>query len=147
MGNTFSNLAVHLVFSTKNRLPLVTREIREDLYPYIGGIIRGLDGKTIAIGGMPDHVHILARIPTKVCVADLARAVKASSSKWANERFTSMRFGWQRGYGAFSVSHSAVTRVDEYVHHQEEHHRHRSFDEEFKMLLMRHDVEYDERYL
>jgi REP element-mobilizing transposase RayT len=147
MGDTFSNLVVHLVFSTKSRLPLLTKTVREDLYPYMGGIVRGVGGVTIAIGGTTDHIHILARIPTKVSVADFARAVKGNSSKWMNERFTNMRFGWQRGYGAFSVSRSAISRVVEYVRDQEQHHRHRSFLDELKMLLKKHEISYDERYL
>jgi len=108
MAGTFSNLSVHLVFSTKERLPLMTMPIRDKLFPYMGGIVNGLGGTIITVGGMPDHVHLVARLPTSLSVADVVRTVKTNSSKWMNEEFTTMKFGWQRGYGAFSVSHSAL---------------------------------------
>ena len=147
MSGTFSNLSVHLVFSTKDRLPLMTMPIRDELFPYIGGIVRGLGGTIITVGGMPDHVHLVARLPTTVSVADVARIVKANSSKRMNEKFTTMKFGWQRGYGAFSVSHSALPAVVNYVRDQERHHRHRSFREELMVLLAKNGIDYDERHL
>ena len=147
MAGTFSNLTVHLVFSTKERLPLMTMPIRDKLFPYMGGIVKGLGGTIITVGGMPDHVHLVARLPTIVVVADVARTVKANSSKWMNEKFTTIKFGWQRGYGAFSVSHSALPAVVNYVRNQERHHRRRSFKEELMVLLTKNGIDYDERYL
>jgi putative transposase len=96
---------------------------------------------------MPDHVHLLARVPTKLSVADAVRAVKANSSKWINERVSSMKFGWQRGYGAFSVSQSDLPRVIDYIRNQERHHRASSFEEEFELLLTRHRIDFERRYL
>ena len=147
MPGTFSNLSVHVVFSTKDRLPLMTMPIRDELFPYMGGIVRGLGGTIITVGGMPDHVHLVARLPTTVSVADVARIVKANSSKRMNEKFTTMKFGWQRGYGAFSVSHSALPAVVNYVRDQERHHRGLSFEEELTILLTRHGIDFDTRHL
>ena len=147
MSDTFSNLSVHVVFSTKDRIPLITRRVRKRVFPYIGGVIKGLGGKVIAIGGMPDHAHLVARLPTNMCVADFVRKIKANSSKWMNERATDMKFGWQRGYGAFSISQSVVSSVAQYVRNQERHHRSRSFEEELMMLLTRHGIGFDERNL
>ena len=147
MSNTFSNLSVHVVFSTKNRIPLITRRLRKRVFPYIGGVVRGLGGTVIAIGGMPDHAHLVARIPTSMCVADFVRQVKANSSKWMNEQAADSKFGWQRGYSAFSISQSVVSSVAKYVRHQERHHRSRSFEDELKMLLTRHEIDFEERHL
>jgi REP element-mobilizing transposase RayT len=147
MSDTFSNLSVHVVFSTKDRIPLMTRSLRKDLFRYIGGIVRGLGGTVVAIGGMPDHAHLVARLPTNMCVSEFVGNVKANSSKWMNERATNLKFGWQRGYGAFSISQSVVSSVAQYVRNQERHHRLRSFEEELKMLLTRHAIDFDERHL
>ena len=147
MAGTFSNLTVHLVFSTKDRLPLMTTPVRDVLFPYMGGVVKGLAGTIITVGGMPDHVHLVARLPTTVSVANVARTVKANSSKWMNEKFTTMKFGWQRGYGAFSVSHSALPAVVNYVRNQERHHRGLSFEEELTILLTKHRIDFDTRHL
>jgi len=125
----------------------MTIPIRDKLFPYMGGIVRGLGGTIITVGGMPDHIHLVARLATTVSVADVARAVNANSSKWMNEKFTTMKFGWQRGYGAFSISHSALPAVVNYVRNQERHHRHRSFREELMDLLAKNGIDYDERHL
>ena len=147
MSNTFSNLSVHVVFSTKDRIPLMTRKVRKLVFPYIGGIVKGLGGTVFAIGGMSDHAHLVARLPTNMCVADFVQRVKTNSSKWTNERASDVKIGWQRGYGAFSVSQSVVSSVAQYVRNQERHHRLRSFEEELKMLLSRHAIDFDERHL
>jgi putative transposase len=147
MSDTFSNLSVHVVFSTEDRIPLMTRMVRKRIFPYIGVVIKGLGGTVIAIGGMPDHAHLVARLPTNMCVADFVQKVKANSSKWMNERGTHVKFGWQRGYGAFSISQSVVSSVAQYVRNQERHHRLRSFEDELKMLLTRHGIDFDECHL
>jgi REP element-mobilizing transposase RayT len=147
MPGTFSNLTYHVVFSTANRLPLIAKHTAEPLHAYLGGVVKGIDGVPLAIGGMPDHVHLIVGIPTKLAIADVVRAVKSSSSKWMNENNPAEKFGWQRGYGAFTVSQSLVFRVVEYVARQREHHQTKSFTDEFAMLLQRHRVEYDERFL
>ena len=147
MSDTFSNLSVHVVFSTKDRSPLMTRRVRKHVFSYIGGVIKGLGGTVIAIGGMPDHAHLVARLPTNMCVADFVRKVKANSSNWMNESATDRKFGWQRGYGAFSISQSVVSSVAQYVRNQERHHRLRSFEDELKMLLTRHGIDFEESHL
>jgi REP element-mobilizing transposase RayT len=123
------------------------KAVREMLFPYIGGIIKGLGGTVMTVGGMPDHVHIVARLPTNVSVADAVRTVKSNSSRWMNERSGDMKFGWQRGYSAFSVSQSAVPIVARYVQNQERHHRRRSFRQELRILLAKHDLCFEERFL
>ena len=107
----------------------------------------GMAGTIITVGGIPDHVHLVVRLPTSLSVADVVRTVKANSSKWMNERFATMKFGWQRGYGAFSVSHSALPAVVNYVRNQERHHRGLSFEEELTILLTKHGIDFDTRHL
>jgi putative transposase len=146
--STFANLLYHVVFSTKGRLPLITEEVKEPLYEYMGGIIRGEGGILLEIGGMPDHVHLLAKFKTDIAVATMVKKVKGKSSKWRNdERGQTERFQWQEGYGAFSVSESLVKKVRNYICTQEEHHRRVSFKEELIALLKKHRIPYDERYL
>ncbi len=147
MASTLTNLLYHIVFSTKHRIPLITEDIQEPLYRYVGGIIRGEGGSQLEIGGTPDHVHILARFPARKSVSDMLRHIKASSSKWLNDKGREDRFAWQEGYGAFSVSQSRVPAVRRYLENQEEHHRRWSFKQELISLLEKHGVEYDERYL
>ena len=142
MSDTYSDLSVHVVFSTVDCAPMMNRCVRKRVFPYIGGVIEGLGGTVIAIGGMPDHAHLVTRLPTNMCVAEFVRKVKTNSSKWMNERATDVNFGWQRGYGAFSISQSVVSSVAQYVRNQERHHRMRSFEDELKMLLARHGIEF-----
>jgi putative transposase len=147
MSDTFSNLSVHVVFSTKNRIPVMTKRLRHRVFPYIGRVVKGLGGTVIAIGGTPDHAHLVARLPINMCVADFVQNVKANSAKWVNEQSTDLEFAWQRGYGAFSISQSVVSSVAQYVRNQERHHRLRSFEEELKMLLTRHGIDFDGGHL
>jgi REP element-mobilizing transposase RayT len=148
MANTYSSLLYHFVFSTKKREPLITRDFKDDLYSYIGGIVRGENGSLIEIGGMADHVHVFARMKSEPSVATFIKTVKAKSSKWVNDRSDFQgHFGWQTGYGAFTVSSSQADVVRNYIRNQEEHHRGRTFQEEYIELLKRHGIEFDERYL
>jgi REP element-mobilizing transposase RayT len=148
VGTTFANLLYHIVFSTKHRAPLIREELRNDLYGYMGGILRGEGGILLEIGGMPDHVHLLAKLRTDVAVARVVQKVKAKPSKWRNELPNTLeRFEWQEGYGAFSVSESLAGKVRRYIQNQEEHHRETSFEDELIALLKRHRIPYDERYL
>jgi len=148
MGSTLTNLLYHVVFSTKHRSPLITDTLQPDLYAYIGGIIRGEGGYLLEVGGIADHVHLLARFPPTVAVAGMLKVAKAKSSGWVNsERPTGSRFGWQDGYAAFSVSASLIEVVRRYIRNQEAHHRKQSFMQEFIILLDKHGVEYDERYV
>jgi REP element-mobilizing transposase RayT len=148
MPSTYTNLLYHIVFSTKDRTPLIDDEFREELYQYIGGIIRAEGGVQLEIGGLSDHIHILAKIKPAMPVSDMLAKVKANSSKWVNEHKMKMRkFGWQEGYAAFTVSESQVPNVREYIRNQVEHHRKQSYQEEFVALLERHGIEYDTQYL
>jgi REP element-mobilizing transposase RayT len=148
MPASHTNLLYHIVFSTKERRPLITPALQAELYPYIGGIVRSERGILLDVGGMPDHVHLVARLRADVALADLVRLVKANSSKWANERRDlTDGFAWQTGYGAFTVSQSQLPTVRQYVQTQERHHRRKTFQEEFVALLKKHGIEYDERYL
>jgi len=148
MPSTCCKLLYHIVFSTKRREPMITPALREELYLYIAGIVRGQNGLLLEIGGMADHLHIVVQFGPDVSVSAIVRLVKANSSKWTNERpGQAGRFAWQRGYGAFTVSLSQINAVRRYVRGQEEHHRQRTFQEEFVSFLRRHGIEYDERYL
>jgi REP element-mobilizing transposase RayT len=148
MAGTFSALQIHVVFSTKNRLPIVRRDFRRDLYKYIGGIVRSEGGRLIAIGGTTDHLHALVRVPPKTPPADLVRIIKSKSSFWLNRcRAPDRKFGWQSGYGVFSVGPSQVPRVVQYIQSQAEHHQSRSFRDELEVLLRHHDIDFDSRYL
>lgn len=148
LGSTHSNLIYHIVFSTKFRQPLI-QEHRDRLYEYIGGVVRQQNGVLLEIGGMPDHVHLLVRFGLKLAISDVLRVVKSNSSKWYNETFRpSVPFGWQRGFGAFSVSESSIDAVRRYIQNQENHHRDGvSFEDEYRSLLNKHGVAFDERYL
>jgi REP element-mobilizing transposase RayT len=148
MGATHSCLLYHVIFSTKERQPFITPEIRPRLYKYIGGMIRKQEGVLYEIGGMPDHLHLLFRWRTDVAVADLIRDMKRDSTKWIKKAWPDMRhFYWQEGYGAFSVSFSHKKRVEQYIRGQEEHHRRHTFKAEFLKFLHRYEVEYDPRYV
>lgn len=147
MGS-FSQLSYHIVFGTKHRSASINETFQEELYKYIGGIIRGKKGSLIQIGGMSDHVHILARLSPTLAVADVIRDVKANSSKWLNERpnRTSL-FEWQIGYAAFTVSYPRIESVENYIRNQKEHHRTKSFQEEYIDFLNRHKIPFRLEYL
>jgi len=148
MPSTYTNLLYHVVFSTKDRIPLITENLQEELYAYIGGVIRAEGGVQLEIGGIEDHVHILAKFKAAVSVSEMLAKIKANSSKWATDHKMKMRkFGWQEGYAAFSVSESQMPIVREYIRTQKQHHHKQTFQEEFVALLERHGIEYDPRYL
>jgi REP element-mobilizing transposase RayT len=144
MASTLTNLLFHVVFSTKLRAPLIDDEMREPLYRYISGIVRNQRGTLLEIGGMPDHLHILARLSASKSLSDVIRAVKSDSSRWVNERNPNHRFAWQLGYGAFSVSQSQARKVQLYIQTQEDHHRGKSFKAELLSLFEMNGLEYDE---
>lgn len=146
MAHTFTNIIYHFVFSTKERMPLILENHKEDLYRYIKGIIGDLRGHVHAIGGTDNHIHICCELKTDVAVSEVMRQVKGSSSRWLNEKSTDLKFNWQEGYSVFSVSQSVLPAVVKYIENQEEHHRQRSFKEELVMILEKHHIEYDERF-
>jgi putative transposase len=138
----------HCVFSTKNRLPMITPDLRIRLWPFLGGIARQHKMKAIEIGGVEDHVHILLSLPATLPIAKALQLIKGGSSKWVHETFPEhRRFEWQTKYGAFGVSVSLLDKITHYIQGQPEHHRKMTFQEEFLALLKKHNVEYDERYL
>ena len=148
MPGSFTNLIYHIVFSTKNRDDLISIRFEDDLYQYIGGIIRGEKGKMIKIGGTTNHLHILTKLSPTISLSDFMRQLKTNSSKWINDdNKLDTLFSWQRGYGAFSVSVSALTSVSKYIESQKEHHKKISFQDEFLLLLKKHNVQYDEKYV
>ena len=148
MGHTASNILVHSIFSTKLRAPLITADIADDLRSYIGGIIREMGGRALAINGVSDHIHMLVRVPPARSIAELMRVVKTNSSKWVHEKWPERAsFAWQSGYGAFSVSESNIAAVEEYIAQQESHHKKQSFQEEFLAFLKKNNIAYDERYI
>ncbi len=148
MPGTYTNLSYHLVFSTKSRAPLIDASFREELYCYLGGIIRGEGGVSQQIGGVSNHVHLLVSLKPTMTLSDLLMRLKANSSKWTNEtRKSARRFAWQDGYAAFTVSKSQVPHVVDYIRNQERHHARTDFKTELTELLKRHGIDYDERYL
>lgn len=148
MPSTHCNLLYHIVFSTKERTPVLKGELHAAVHKYLAGIVRGLEGVPLEIGGVEDHVHILAKLKPTLAISDALRTMKTNSSKWINdERRRKARFEWQVGYAAFSVSESQVVPVRRYIRNQKQHHREQSFQEEFVALLDKHGIEYDPRYL
>jgi putative transposase len=148
MSHTATNLLVHLVFSTKGRAPSIAPEIQKDLHAYLGGIVRDIGGEALIVNGTIDHVHLLVRTPTTRSSAEIVRLLKANSSKWIHQKWPQRRgFTWQSGYGAFSVSESAVDSVTAYVASQQEHHQKISFQDEFRAFLQKNKIFVDERYL
>jgi REP element-mobilizing transposase RayT len=148
MASTFANLIYHIVFSTKNRVPSITPNLKDGLYDYLGGIVRSEGGILLEIGGVADHVHLLAKLKPVLAVADALRTIKANSSRWVNdEKNPRERFEWQVGYAALSVSESQVAAVRRYIQRQEEHHKKVSFRDELVALLEKNGIPYDERYL
>ena len=145
MPQSFTRLHYHLVFSTKYRVPAITAEIRTRLWDYLGGIVREEGGVPMAIGGTADHVHLLVTLRQQPALSDVLRHIKAGSSGWVHEMFPAMGdFWWQTGYGAFTVSHSALEKVATYIANQEKHHKHRTFQDEFRALLTKHGHEFNE---
>lgn len=142
-------LLYHIVFSTKERRPFLQNDsFQENVWAYMAGVARNLEGFAIRIGGYHDHAHLLVRIPAKVAVSDFVGKLKANTSKHINEsRDAGMKFHWQDGYGAFTVSPSQQQTVVAYIDRQVEHHRKQSFQEEFLQLLKRHEVGYDPKYI
>lgn len=148
MPGTYSQLLLHIVFSTKRREPWITTDVADRLHAYMGGIIRAENGVLYDIGGVEDHVHLYLRWRPDASVSDLMRAVKARSSKWVHDTFPNLgAFAWQEGYGVFSVSKSQEDAVKRYIAGQAEHHQKEDFKSELLRLLRAHGIEFDERYV
>jgi len=148
MSRTFTNLLTHLVFSTRDREPFIVPELKPELYAYLGGLAHELRGKPYGINGTSDHVHMLISLPPSVSISEALRFIKSNSSGWVHDKWPKRRaLAWQLGYGAFSVSKSNVPGVLKYIRNQEAHHRKIAFKEELIDFLLKHEIEYDERYI
>jgi putative transposase len=148
MANTFTSLHYHIVFSTKHREPWIARDQEERLWAYVGGIARENQLKPRLIGGMEDHIHILLGSPPTITVSEALKRIKGRSSGWVKENLPGCRgFGWQDGYAAFAVSKSQLGEEEDYIRKQREHHRWKTFQEEYRAFLERQEIAYDERYL
>ena len=139
---------VHIVFSTKNRQPFIDQSIKEELHAYLGGTCKELGCPVLAVGGVEDHVHILCMLSRNMALSELVGKVKANSSKWIKTKGEQYaNFYWQNGYGAFSVNPTETEVVIKYIQNQEEHHKKRTFKEEYRLFWKKYKVEYDERYV
>lgn len=148
MANTYTQIHIQSVFSVQNRDCIIRRTWKNELYQYITGIIQNHGHKLMAINGMPDHIHLFFGMRPTQSLSDLMQDIKGDSSKWINQKgFVKGRFSWQEGYGAFSYSKSHIERVIDYIKTQEEHHRLKSFTEEYLEFLEKFQVPYDERYI
>ncbi len=148
MSHTFTQLTVHAVFGTKERRAVIPEAIQPRLHPYMAAALNDGFGMSREVGGTADHVHVLFDLDKNVSVADSMRHVKSVSSGWVHNTFPELReFGWQPGYGAFSVSASAISEVSQYIRDQPEHHKKGSFEQEFRALLAKYGISYDERFL
>ncbi len=148
MSHTYSSNRVHVIFSTKDRRKSLSTETQAKLWTYLGGIAKNQGFELIVDGGVEDHVHMLLVLPPKLPLARAVQLLKGSSSKWLNDSgIEGRKFAWQEGYGAFSVSASQTDAVVEYIRNQAEHHRKRTFEEEFLSMLKRYGVQYDPEYV
>ena len=143
---SYTHLVYHIVFGTKDRAPLIEPAWEHDLYRYLSDSVRNQKGTLLEINGTSDHVHLLVELPPATSIADFLRELKSVSSKWIRRRYEP-RFTWQRRYGAFTVSEADQMEVRDYIRGQKRHHQRRSFDSEYKTILRRHSIDFDERYL
>ena len=148
MPHSYISCHIHYVFSTKYRVNIISDEIKERLWAYMGGIARENKLTLLSIGGTSDHIHILLNIPSTITIAKAIQLIKGGSSKWVNDTFQALqKFSWQEGYGAFSVSVSGIKDTITYTQTQEEHHKKLTFQEEYIAFLKKHGIDYDERYI
>ncbi|MFZ0061898.1 MAG: IS200/IS605 family transposase [Pyrinomonadaceae bacterium] len=148
MANTFSRIYIQAVFAVSGRQSLIMPKFKEELYKYITGIVRNQGQKLIAINGVEDHLHMLIGLRPAMALADLIRDVKADSSNFVNDnKWVRGKFSWQEGYGAFSYGHSQLDTIIRYIQNQEEHHRRRSFRNEYLSLLRKFDIAFEDKYI
>ncbi|MCX6149028.1 MAG: IS200/IS605 family transposase [Ignavibacteriales bacterium] len=148
MSNTYTQIHIQIIFAVQYRRAIIDGIWKDELYKYITGIIQAQKHKLVIINGVADHVHILIGYRPHQSLSDLLQDIKGSSSKWINEsKFTRSKFAWQEGYGAFSYSHSHLSRVINYIKNQEQHHKKITFTEEYKSWLKAYNIEFDERYI
>jgi REP element-mobilizing transposase RayT len=148
MPNTYSKLHAQIIFAVKGRANFIQNEWRDELYKYMSGIVDGKSQKLYSIGGMPDHIHLLIGYKPSISISDLVRDIKSNSSAFVNRKmFINKKFQWQTGFGAFSYGQSQVSDVIRYIDNQPEHHKHRTFKEEYVQFLKNFNIEYDSDYL
>jgi putative transposase len=148
MANTYTQLYVQLVFSPMRKMALITKDFEVDLYKYISGIVHNKKHKMFIINGTEDHIHILISMNPDQSVSSITQDIKRSSSKWINDNKLSIgKFEWQPGFGAFSVSKSQINFVIKYIEDQKEHHKKVSFLDEFRLFLMKYEIDFDDRYI
>jgi REP element-mobilizing transposase RayT len=148
MANTYTSLHYHVIFSTKNREPWLVPNIEQRIWQIIGGVARSHKMTALQVGGVEDHIHALITAPPTIAPSQIAQYLKGGSTRLINEEFMLMRgFGWQDGYGAFTVSKSKIPEVISYIQNQREHHRKQSFQEEYLRFLRENGIDYDERFL
>jgi REP element-mobilizing transposase RayT len=148
MPQSLAKIYVHLIFSTKNREPLLPRSVQPDLHAYLGGILRDLESPIVEVNSEPDHVHVLFVLARTRALSDVVGQLKSGSSAWLKTKGAAFNgFHWQNGYGAFSVSQSGVDEVIEYIRRQHDHHQRVSFQDEFRAFLRRYEIEFDEGYV
>ncbi len=148
MAGTFSQVYIQVVFTVKGWENLIRKEWKDELHKYIAGIIKGKEQKPIIVNGIPDHIHAFVGLLPSMPISDLVRDIKNNSSNFINEKkLMKGKFSWQEGYGAFSYSHSHIQNVYDYILNQEEHHRQKTFREEYIDFLKKFEIEYNEKYL
>lgn len=148
MAGTYSQIYIQIVFAINGRENLLQKPWREEVFKYIAGIVKGKNQKPIIVNGVSNHVHLFVGLRPSISVSDLVRDIKNNSSNFINEqKFVRARFSWQEGFGSFSYSHSQIEQVYQYILNQEEHHKKKSFREEYLDFLKKFEVEYDEKYL
>jgi putative transposase len=148
MAGTFSQVYIQIVFAVKGRENVISKSWKDDLHKYIAGIIKGKEQKPIIVNGMPDNIHAFVGLKPAMAISDLVRDIKNNSSNFINtNKLVKGKFSWQEGYGAFSYSHSQIGQVYNYILNQEEHHKKRTFREEYLELLKKFEIEYNEKYL
>ena len=145
MSHSYAQNHIHLVFSTKNRLKLISKELQPRLWAYVAGICKNKDMLAFAVGGIDDHIHVLFRLPPTITLVRAVTLIKSNSSKWIRKK--GIKFSWQEGYGAFSVSSSNISRVIRYIDNQEVHHRKFTFEQEFIAMLKKHGIPYDPEHV
>jgi putative transposase len=148
MANTYSQLYIHIIFAVKSRKCLIPKEHKEAVYKYITGVVQERKHKMIAINGMSDHIHFFVGLSPDKSISDLVQEAKAAATKYIKKQdWMKFEFSWQRGFGAFSYARSKISNVATYIENQEEHHKNRTFREEYLDILQKFEVEYDERYI
>ncbi len=148
MANTFSQIYIQIIFSVKGRQNLLQKPWRDEVFKYISSIIKNKNQKPIIVNGVADHVHVFVGLKPSMRLSDLVRDIKNNSSSFINEhKFIRGKFSWQEGYGAFSYAHSQIDNVYQYIANQEEHHRKKTFREEYREFLQKYEINYDEKYL